>query len=265
MFTALVTFLVTVTMILGGAGAPVDMILENLSMDFTATSEVDPVAPKNMYQIQTGDYGEIDPPPSPDPDVAPDPKPASKDCEVDECPSPILDRVHIRTRDCLNCSRYQGGKPDDTEDPIDVEEPLAVEPVEEDPVEQLDKGQQGPEARTGKEDGWVPPDPNPLPDPTPDPAPVPDPEPKQKDCETDDCPAPAPAPDPLPEPVPVVGDGPVAPAPAPAPEGEGPAPAPAPAPEQQPSTGGGDGDDSVTDGSDNGSSFEGDNGNNNKP
>ena len=30
MFTALVTFLVTITMLLGGAGAPVEVILDNL-------------------------------------------------------------------------------------------------------------------------------------------------------------------------------------------------------------------------------------------
>jgi len=167
MFTALVTFLVTVTMILGGAGAPVDVILENLSMDFATTSEVDSVGPKgNTYQFGVGDKGEIAPPPSPEPDVD-DPNPTPNNCELDDsCPSPLLDRVRDRTRDCVNCYRYQGDKLDDTEDPIDVEEPLAAEPVEEDPLEQVDKGQsQDPQARNGKEDGWVPPVPNPLPNP----------------------------------------------------------------------------------------------------
>lgn len=40
MFTALVTFLTTVTMILGGVGSPVDVILDNLSTDLVYTWEV---------------------------------------------------------------------------------------------------------------------------------------------------------------------------------------------------------------------------------
>ena len=42
MFTALVTFLVTVTMILGGAGSPVQVILESLPIDIASTFEVPP-------------------------------------------------------------------------------------------------------------------------------------------------------------------------------------------------------------------------------
>ncbi|MCJ7660523.1 MAG: hypothetical protein MUO67_15350, partial [Anaerolineales bacterium] len=54
MFTALVTFLVAVTMILGGAGSPVSVILDSLSIDFATTLEVDPVDDPVEYEKANG-------------------------------------------------------------------------------------------------------------------------------------------------------------------------------------------------------------------
>ena len=100
MFTALVTFLVTITMILGGAGSPVDVILENLSLEIATTFEVDPVeepeeaeTPKgNTHQVGTGQVEGFEPPPNPDPGPDPAPAPAPDDCELDgSCPAPDPD------------------------------------------------------------------------------------------------------------------------------------------------------------------------------
>jgi len=255
MFTALVTFLVAVTMILGGAGSPVDVILDSLSIDLATVLEVDPVeedpveaeTPKgNQYKVSTGQEEGFEPPPSPEPE--PIPSRTNNDCVDDElCPDPVRDRVRDRDpiKEQLGNGPYYGEKAPES-DPVEAPEEAALvdEPP---PVEEELPGNRPDEAGAGKPIEVAP---DPQPDPEPEPGPEPAPDPTPKDCETDDsCPAPEPQPEPEPEPVPNLGAGPVTPNPAPSPDCEDDScPAPEPAPEQ-PATGGGEGDGSETGGS----------------
>ena len=251
MFTALVTFLVAVTMILGGAGSPVDVILDSLSIDLATVLEVDPVeedpveaeTPKgNQYKVSTGQEDGFEPPPAPEP--TPIPSRTNNDCVDDDlCLDPVRDR--LRDRDPIKEQNgfgpYFGENATEPEEPIEPEE---IEAVDEDPVEEELPGNRPDEAGTGKDEEFEP-----APNPEPDPEPDPEPAPASKDCEVDECPAPDPQPEP--EPVTNLGEGPVEPNPAPSldcEEDSCPVPDPEPA---QPATGG-EGDGNETGGSQDG-------------
>ena len=257
MFTALVTFLVAVTMILGGAGSPVDVILDSLSIDLATVLEVDPVeedpveaeTPKgNQYKVSTGQEEGFEPPPSPEP--KPIPSRTNNDCVDDElCLDPVRDRLRDRDpiKEQLGNGPYYGEKVPES-DPVEAPEEAALvdDPP---PVEEELPGNRPDEAGTGKEEGFEPaPNPEPEPEPEPEPAPAP------KDCESvGSCPEPDPEPDPdldrplAPNPAPAhVCDGESCPEPLPVP-GDLPNPEP-----DQPATGGGEGDGNETGGSQDG-------------
>ena len=262
MFTALVTFLVAVTMILGGAGSPVQVILDSLPIDIASTFEGKPEVSDEPAQVRveaqqgstvrTGKDDAFDPPPDPVPN--PEPNPEKPDPASDAEPKAIQDpepaTVIVRNKEQLGNGPYYGEKAPES-DPVEAPEEAALvdEPP---PVEEELPGNRPDEAGAGKPDEIIP-DPLPDPDPQPDPNPAPDPAPK--DCEVDECPAPDPQPGPMPDPVPVQGDspgGPNDPAPAPNCEGDD-CPVPDPIPEPgQPATGGGEGDGNETGGSEDG-------------